>query len=57
MSTLVLSVGIGVTFLTVWGVIIVGSFLLVGEPADAPASSTSDWTTEPSMPGRSDPVA
>ena len=38
MTTLVLSVGIAVTFLTVWGVIMVGAYLIGREPSEvAPA--------------------
>ncbi len=56
MSTLVLFVGIAVTFLTVWGVIMVGSFLLGGEPAEANNSSDADWVSEPSPPAPVTPV-
>lgn len=35
MSTLVLSIGIAVTFMTIWGVIIVGSYMLGIESSDA----------------------
>jgi hypothetical protein len=41
MSTLILSVGIAVMFLTVWGVIMVGSYLIGREPDEAPAAMTS----------------
>ena len=34
MTTLVLSIGIAVTFLTVWGVIMVGAYLIGREPSD-----------------------
>jgi hypothetical protein len=43
MSTLVLSIGIAVTFLTVWGVIMVGSYMLRGGVADAPTAVVNDW--------------
>jgi len=46
MSTLMLYVGIAVTFLTVWGVIMVGAYLLGGESADAPTALASDGMTE-----------
>ena len=36
MSSLVLYVGIAVTFLTLWGVVMVGSYLLGREPTDGP---------------------
>ncbi len=38
MTSLVLYVGIAMSFLTVWGVIMVGSFLLGGEADDAPTT-------------------
>lgn len=56
MSTLMLYVGTAVTFLTVWGVIMVGGYLLGREPADAPTAITSDGMTERSIPGESDLV-
>jgi hypothetical protein len=36
MSSLVLYVGVAVSFLTMWGVIMVGAYLLGNETADAP---------------------
>ncbi len=56
MSTVMLYVGFAVTFLTVWGVIMVGGYLLRGEPADAPTALEPDWITERSVPSESDPV-
>jgi len=56
MSTLMLYVGIAVTFLTVWGVIMVGGYLLGGESADAPTALASDGMTERSVSGESDLV-
>ena len=46
MTTLVLYVGIAVAFLTVWGVIMVGAYLLGGETGDAPRAVGADWVTE-----------
>jgi hypothetical protein len=47
MTTLVLFIGIGVTFLTVWGVIMIGSYLWRGADADLPVASPSpDWVAE-----------
>ena len=46
MTNLVLSIGIAVTFLTVWGVIMVGVYLLVGEAAEPPNAITVDWVTQ-----------
>jgi hypothetical protein len=54
MSTLMLYVGIAVTFLTVWGVIMVGGYLLRGQAADPPTPSASAWIAEPSVPGDGD---
>ena len=54
MSTLMLYVGIAVTFLTVWGVIMVGGYLLGGESADAPTALASDGMTERSVHGERD---
>ena len=45
MSTLMLYVGTAVTFLTVWGVIMVGGYLLGREPADEPTATASDEMT------------
>ena len=56
MSTLMLYVGIAVTFLTVWGVIMVGGYLLGGESAYAPSALASDGMTERSVAGESDRV-
>ena len=46
MNSLVLSVGITVTFLIVWGVIMVGGYLLGREPANAPTAAVTDRTTD-----------
>ena len=46
MTTLVLYVGIAMAFLTVWGVIMVGAYLLGGETADSPTSVAADWVSE-----------
>ncbi len=46
MTTLVLYVGIAVAFLTVWGVIMVGAYLLGGETADSPTAVPADWVNE-----------
>ena len=45
MSTLLFSIGIAVTFLTVWGVIMVCSYLLGDGGADAPATVVGDRLT------------
>ena len=46
MTSLLLYIGIAVTFLTVWGVIMVGGYLLGREPNDAPTAIAADWLTE-----------
>ncbi len=46
MTTLVLYVGIAMAFLTVWGVIMVGAYLLGGETADSPTAVAADWVPE-----------
>ena len=46
MTSLVLYVGIAMTFLTVWGVIMVGSFLLGGETDDSPTAVKADWVPQ-----------
>lgn len=56
MSSLVLYVGIAVTFLTLWGVVMVGAYLLGREPTDAPAALAPGRMTERSLPGKSDLV-
>ncbi len=56
MSTLLLSVGIAVTFLTVWGVIMVGGYLLGREPADVSNAPASGAMTRRSTSGESDLV-
>ena len=56
MSTLMLYVGTAITFLTVWGVIMVGGYLLGREPADAPTSLPPDGMTGRSVPGEADLV-
>src|SRR6478609_5135282 len=38
-STVVLSIGIAVTFLTVWGVIMIGSYLLRGDATVVPGTT------------------
>jgi hypothetical protein len=48
-STLVLSIGMAVTFLTVWGVIMVGSYLLRGDVAEAPGTTHTDWVPTPDL--------
>ena len=48
MTTLVLYVGIAMAFLTVWGVIMVGAYLLAGETADSPTAVADDWVSETS---------
>jgi hypothetical protein len=45
MSTLVLWIGIAVTFLTVWGVIMVGSYLLRSGPTEVTSTAGSDWVS------------
>jgi hypothetical protein len=45
MSMFVLSVGIVVTFMTVWGVIMVAGFMLGGMSPDSPGDGRSDWVT------------
>ena len=46
MTSLLLYVGIAVTFLTVWGVIMVGGYLLGREPNDAPPAVTAGRVSE-----------
>ena len=46
MTTLVLYVGITMSFLTVWGVIMVGSYLLGDETDDSPKSVAADRVPE-----------
>ena len=46
MTTLVLYIGIAMTFLTVWGVIMVGAYLLGGETADPPTAVAAEWVSE-----------
>ena len=41
MTSLVLYVGIAVAFLTVWGVIMVGAYLLGDATADAPTAAAT----------------
>ncbi len=45
MTTLVLSIGITVIFLTVWGVIMVGSYLLRSGATEVPSTTESDWVS------------
>lgn len=54
MSTLVLSVGIAVTFLTLWGVVMVGAYLLGRESTDVPVAPAPDEITKRSAPDRND---
>lgn len=56
MSTVMLYVGIAVTFLTIWGVIMAGGYLLGGESADAPTALALDRITAPPVTGESDLV-
>lgn len=56
MTTLMFSVGIAVTFLTIWGVVMVGAYLLGGGSADAPTPVASIPMTERSVPDESDLV-
>ncbi len=46
MTTLVLYIGIAMAFLTVWGVIMVGAYLLGGETADSPTAVADDGVSE-----------
>ncbi len=46
MTSLVLYVGIAVTFLTVWGVVMVGAYVLGDAPADAPTALTAGVVIE-----------
>ena len=46
MTTLVLYVGITMSFLTVWGVIMVGAYLLGDETDDSPTPVAADWVPE-----------
>ncbi len=48
MTTLVLYVGITMSFLTMWGVIMVGSYLLGDETDDSPTSVSADRVPETS---------
>ena len=48
MTSLVLYIGIAMAFLTVWGVIMVGAYLLGGETAEPPTAVAADWVTETS---------
>lgn len=45
MSMVVLYVGIIVTFMTVWGVIMVAGFMLGGMSSDTPNGDVSNWVT------------
>ena len=56
MSTLVLWVGIAVTFLTIWGVVMVGGYLLGRDSTDVPPAFATDGMTGRSVPGESDLV-
>ena len=46
MTSLLLYVGIAVTFLTVWGVIMVGGYLLGRETDGVPMAAAADWLTD-----------
>ena len=46
MTSLLLYVGIAVTFLTVWGVIMVGGYLLGRETDDVPTAVTAGRVSE-----------
>ena len=46
MTSLLLYVGIAVTFITVWGVIMVGGYLLGREPNDAPTAIAAGKVSE-----------
>jgi len=48
MTSLVLYVGIAVAFLTVWGVMMVGAYLLGGETTESPTAVVTDRVTETS---------
>ena len=48
MTTLMLYVGIAVTFLTVWGVVMTGSYLLGRDTGSPPPPVAVDWVTETS---------
>ena len=47
MTSVVLYVGIAVAFLTVWGVIMVGAYLLGDETVDAPSAVSSSLLIDP----------
>ena len=46
MTSLVLYIGIAMAFLTVWGVIMVGAYLLGGETLESPRAAATDWVPE-----------
>jgi hypothetical protein len=46
MTTLVLYVGIAMVCITVWGVIMVGAYLLGDETADSPPAVAAEWVSE-----------
>ncbi len=48
MTSLVLYIGIAMTFLTVWGVIMVGAYLLGREADDSPKAVATDWANDAS---------
>lgn len=54
MTSLLLSVGIAVTFLTVWGVIMVGAYLIGREPVEAPIPLALDGLSDRPTPGGTD---
>ena len=47
MTSLLLYVGIAVTFLTMWGVIMVGGYLLGRETDNNPTTIPTNWITTP----------
>ena len=57
MSTLMLYIGIAVTFLTVWGVVMVGSYLLQRDTVDERSTLVSNWVTEAPAPGSENDLA
>ena len=46
MTSLVLYIGIAMAFLTVWGVVMVGAYLLGGDTTDSPTAVTAEWVSE-----------
>ena len=56
MSTLMFYVGIAVTFVTVWGVVMVGGYMLGGDSPAAPTALALDRMTERPVSGEGDLV-